>query len=127
MAAENIAAVKPLFSEKIGARLLVVGEVEFPAKYKTEGCEISTKQLEELGLTLAQVDCGWIVTSGLVAKNAAYPIVQLNITNAGGTKSEAQAVKVQAYESITTANNKEVASESELPKKCTLTVALIGK
>ena len=127
MAQENIKEVVPLFSEKIGARLLVVGEVVFPKKYKTEGCEISETQLKELGLTLGQVDCGWVVTSGLVAKNAANPIVQFNITNAGGTKSEAQAVKLQAYESITTANNKEVAAESELPKECKLSVALIGK
>ncbi len=106
MAQENIKEVAPVFSEKIGARLLVIGEVVFPKKYKTEGCELSETQLKELGLTNAQVDCGWLVTSGLAAKNAESPILQLNITNPAGTKEEAQKVKIQAYESITTTINK---------------------
>ncbi len=127
MAQENIASVTPLFSEKIGARLLVVGTVTFPSKYKTEGCEISNKQLEELGLTLGQVDCGWLVTSGLAAKNVEQVPAQLNITNAGGTKSEAQVVTVQAYESITTAINKELAAESTKSSGAKVQVALIGK
>ena len=127
MAQENIASVSPLFQEKIGARLLVVGEVTFPAKYKTEGCEISEKQLQELGLTLGQVDCGWIVTSGKAAKNAEQVPVQFNITNAGGTKSEAQAVKLQCYEGITTAINKELAAEGTKMGSAIVTVAIIGR
>lgn len=127
MAAENIAKVTPLFSEKMGARLMVVGEVEFPAKYKTEGCEISETQLKELGLTDALVDVGWIVTSGKAAKNAEQIPCQLNITNAGPTKAEAQKVTVQAYESITTAINKELASEGTKMGSGVLTVCLIGR
>jgi hypothetical protein len=127
MAAENIASVEALFSEKVGARLLVVGTVTFPAKYKTEGCIISETQLKELGLTLGQVDCGWIVSSGKAAKNAEQIPCQLNITNAGPTKNEAQVVAVQAYESITTAINKELASEGTKMGSGIITIALIGK
>ncbi len=127
MAQENIASVAPLFQEKIGARLLVVGEVVFPAKYKTEGCIISETQLKELGLTLGQVDCGWMVTTGKAAKNVEQIPCQLNITNAGGTKSEAQVVSVQAYESITTALNKELAAESTKMGSGIVQIALIGK
>jgi hypothetical protein len=127
MAQENIASVAPLFSEKIGARLLVVGTATFPAKYKTEGCEISQKQLEELGLTLGLVDCGWVVTSGKAAKNAEQVPCQLNITNAGGTKQEAQVVALQCYESITTAISKELAAEGTKMGAAIVTVALIGR
>ena len=127
MAQENIASVAPLFSEKMGARLLVVGEVTFPAKYKTEGCEITPKQLLELGLTVGIVDCGWIVTSGKAAKNAEQVPVQFNITNAGQTKSEPQKVKLQAYEGITTAINKELAAEGTKMGAAIVTVAIIGR
>ena len=127
MAQENIASVTPLFSEKLGARLLVVGEVVFPAKYKTEGCELSEKQLQELGLTLGQVDCGWIITSGDAAKNPKMASMQLNITNAGGTKSEAQVVKVQAYEGINAGLNKEIVAEGTATGANKVQVALIGK
>ncbi len=127
MAQENIASVAPLFSEKIGARLLVVGEITFPAKYKTEGCIISETQLKELGLTLGQVDCGWIVTAGKAAKNVEQIPCQLNITNPGPTKGEPQVVAVQTYESITTALNKEFAAESTKIGSGIATIALIGK
>ncbi len=127
MAAENIASVAPLFSEKVGARLLVVGTCTFPAKYKPEGCEISETQLKELGLTNGQVDCAWVVTSGKAAKNAEQIPVQFNITNAGGTKEEAQAVKLQCYESITTAINKELANEGTKMGSGIVTVAIIGR
>ena len=130
MAAENIAKVTPLFTEKIGARILAVAEVELPAKYKTEGCEFTEKQLYEAGLTNATVDIAWVVNSAYEAKAVEEPLVQFSITNPSATpypKEEAQKVKIQVYESITTAKNKEVASESELAKKAKLTVAFIGR
>ncbi len=130
MAAENIEKVTPLFSEKIGARLLVVGEVGMPAKYKTEGCEFTEAQLKELGLTNALVDCGWVVTSGKVAKNAEQPIVQFNITNpavSGQEPEKLQKVKLQAYEGISTAINKELASEGTKAGSAIVTVAMIGR
>jgi hypothetical protein len=130
MAAENIAAVTPLFSEKLGARILAVAEVELPSKYKTEGCEISEKQLIECGLTLGLVDIAWIVNAAYEAKAVEEPIAQVSIKNPSATpypKAEAQVVKVQVYESVTTAKNKEVASESELAKKGKLTIAFIGR
>ena len=127
MAQENISSVTPLFSQKIGGRLLVVGEVVFPAKYKTEGCELSEKQLNELGLTDGLVDFGWVITAGKAAKNAEQPIFQFNITNPGPTKNEAQVVKIQAYESITTAINKELGAEGTKAGSAIATVALIGR
>lgn len=127
MAQENIESVTPLFSEKIGARLLVVGTVTFPAKYKTEGCIISEAQLIQLGLALPLVDCGWIVTSGKAAKNAEQVPVQFNITNPGPTKQEAQVVALQCYESITTAINKELAAEGTKMGAAIVTVAMIGR
>lgn len=130
MAGENIAKVTPLFQEVIGARKLVCGTVEIPTKYKTEGCPITETQLKELGLTNGLVDCGWVVTSGKAAKNVEQIIAQLNITNPSATpepKAEAQVVRVQLYESITTAPNKEYASESEAPKTAVLTIVLIGR
>lgn len=131
MAAENIASVTPLFLEAIGARRLVCGTVKFPKKYKTEGCEISETQLKELGLTNALVDCGWVVTSGKAAKNAEAPaLIQFNITNPSATpypKEEAQKVKLQLYESITTKDSKEFASESTENEEMVVTVVLIGR
>lgn len=130
MAGENVKEVTPLFFEVLGARRLVVGTVKFNKKYPTEGAELSEAQLKELGLTNGLVDCGWIVTSGKAAKNVEQGILQLTITNPSASpypKEEAQKVKIQQYESITTALNKEVASESELFKEGTCTVALIGR
>ena len=128
MPAENIASVAPLFSESIGARFLVVGEVVIPTKYKTEGCVISETQLKELGLHVGIVDFGWIITGGNAAKNAAGVLGQFNITNPGATKQEAQVVKIQLYETETGAHPlKEQASEAEVNKGATLLVALIGR
>lgn len=128
MPAENIKEVKPLFSEFIGARQLVVGEVVFPAKYKTEGCELSEAQLKELGLHVGLVDFGWVITGGNAAKNAAGIIAQFNITNPGPTKEEAQKVKIQAYETETGAHPlKEQANEGEVNKEAKMIVALIGR
>ncbi len=128
MAAENIASVTPLFKESIGARFLVVGEVVFPTKYKTEGCELSQTQLKELGLPVGIVDFGWVITGGNAAKNAAGILAQFNITNPGALKQEAQVVKIQAYETETGAHPlKEQASEAEVNKGATLLVALIGR
>jgi hypothetical protein len=130
MAQENIASVTPLFFESIGARRLCVGTVKFPKKYKTEGCVISETQLKELGLTSGLVDCGWIVSSGKAAKNVEQGLVQLTITNPSATpepKAEAQIVAIQAYESITTALNKELAAESTKLEEGIVTVVLIGR
>lgn len=128
MAAENIKAVAPLFSESIGSRFLVVGEVTLPAKYKTEGCAFSEAQLKELGLHVGLVDFGWVITAGNAAKNAAGVLAQFNITNPGPTKQEAQVVKIQLYETETGAHPlKEQASEAEVNKEAKLVVALIGR
>lgn len=127
MAQENIKEVAPVFSEKIGARLLVVGEVTFPKKYKTEGCELSEAQLKELGLTDALVDFGMVITAGKAAKNTEQPIFQFNIANPGPTKNEGQKVRIQAYESITTAINKELAAEGTKAEEAVALVALIGR
>src|SRR5437660_828292 len=110
MAQENIASVVGLFKESVGGRFLVVGEVTFPAKYKTEGCELTEKQLQELGLPSAEVDAGYVLTAGKAAKNAEQPTLQFNITKPGVGQS-GQKVAIQAYESITTAINKELAAE----------------
>jgi hypothetical protein len=132
MAAENIVSVAPIFSEKIGARIFAVGTVKLPAEYKTEGCEISETQLKELGLTNGLVDVGWVITSGLTygVKNVEQCILQITVTNPSATpspKEEAQKVKVQAYESITTALNKELATTSSKVSGAQALVAFIGR
>ena len=127
MAQENIAKVTPLYKYSIGARFAVVGEVEFPAKYKTEGCEFTLKQLEELGLPEGVIDFGVVITSGKAAKNVEQGLLQFNISGGGASKEEVQKVKIQAYESITTALNKEVAAEGELFKKGVFTVLVVGR
>jgi hypothetical protein len=130
MAGENIKTVTPVFSEKIGARILAVAELTVPTKYLTEGCEIPLTQLQECGLTVGQVDAGIVLNTGVAAKNAESFTAQFNITNPSATpypKAEAQKVKLQLYESITTAANKEIASESEKFKAAIVLVLLIGR
>lgn len=127
MAAENIKSVKEIVKVSIGARWLVIGEVVTLSKYKTEGMELTEAQLKEIGLPDAIVDYGFVLSGGLAAKNVEQPILQFNIENPGLTKAEPQKVKIQAYESITTAENKELASESEKVKEAKIIVALIGR
>ena len=131
MAASNIKEVKPIFTEKIGARILAVAEVVFPKEYKTEGCELSETQLKECGLTNGTVDCGWVISAGNAAKNAAGGLFTVTTTNPSATpypKEEAQVVKIQNYETESGAHPlKEVANAGEVNKEAKLIVAFIGR
>jgi hypothetical protein len=124
MAAENIKSVKKISRFTLGGRYGVIAEVTLGKKYKTEGQEISAAQLVELGLPDGIVDCAIDITAGMAAKNAALPLVQASITNPGEATC---VVKIQAYESITTKNSKELANESEEAKEAKIVLLFIGR
>jgi hypothetical protein len=129
MAGENIATVAPVFSEKVGARIFAVANVTVPTKYLTEGCEIPLAQLVECGLTVGQVDFGVVLNAPVAAKGVEQIPCVVSVTNPAATVSQtaAQKVKLQLYEGITTAANKEIASESEKYKTAVVTILLIGR
>jgi hypothetical protein len=130
MAGENIKTVTPVFTEKVGARIFAVAEVTVPTKYLTEGCELPEAVLKECGLTVGLVDFGVVLEAPVAAKGVEQIPCQITVTNPSATpypKAEAQKVKLQLYESITTAANKEIASESEKYKAAVITILLVGR
>lgn len=130
MAGENIKTVTPIFSEKVGARIFAVAEIEIPTKYLTEGMELSETILKECGLTLGLVDTVIVLNAVTAAKGVKQIPCQFTVTNPSATpypKAEAQKVKLQLYESITTAANKELASESEAYKTGLVIALFIGR
>jgi len=125
MAAENVKEViKKIARVSIGGRYLCLAEIKLGGEYKTEGMELSKKQIEECGLPDAIVDFGLVLTSGLAAKNVESPELQFNITKPG---EPGCVVKLQAYESVTTANNKEYANTSTKVKEALVFIALVGR
>lgn len=122
--AETIKSATRVHRTVIGGRYLVIATVVLGTEYKTEGLELTTAQLQEVGLPDGLVLTGFVVASDVAAKGIESQPAQLVVTE---PEKAGQKVRIQLYESITKAANKELASKSEAAKEAILTVALIGR